>query len=265
MSSTPLSLPRLAFGTASLHHLRDASARAGLLELAVELGLTHLDTAPLYGFGLAERELGGLLRRHRGRITIATKVGLYPPGGSDQSAWQMWARKIGGRVLPALSRFQADFDLARAEASLGDSLRRLGSERVDLLLLHEPSLAALQPDAWRRWLEREQARGRIGAWGLAGPADVLLPLARVLPEAQLQIADQPGSPAIAALAAAGLTPRFLYGYLSAASRNSGPLDAVRVLADALCRAPQSTVLFSTRQPARLRAMVEGLRAEGALS
>ncbi len=264
MSPASLSLPRLAFGTASLHHLRDTSTRVELLELAVELGLTHFDTAPLYGFGLAERELAGLLRRHAGRITIATKVGLYPPGGSDQPAWQMWARKIGGRVWPALSRFRSDFDLTRAEASLGDSLRRLGSERVDLLLLHEPTLAALDPEAWRRWLEREQSRGRIGAYGLAGPADTLLPLARMLPEAQLQVADRPGSPATASLAAAGLAPRILYGYLSAASRAGGPVDAVRVLADALRRAPQATVLFSTRQPTRLRAMVDALRAEGAL-
>ncbi|MCU0754599.1 MAG: aldo/keto reductase [Xanthomonadales bacterium] len=265
MPSPSLTLPRLAFGTASIHHLPDARARAALLDLAVELGLTHFDTAPLYGFGFAERELAALLRRHPGRISIATKVGLYPPGGSDQSAWQMWARKLGGRVWPALSRFHSDFDLARAEASLGGSLRRLGCERVDLLLLHEPTLAALDPEAWLRWLQREQARGRIGHYGMSGPADALQPLAARLPGTVLQVEDRPGSPASALLSAAGLPPQLLFGYLSAAARSGGPVDGVQILADALRRSPQASVLFSSRQPARLRATVEALRAEGALA
>lgn len=263
--SASLNLPRLAFGTASLHHLHDARTRAALLDLAVELGLTHFDTAPLYGFGFAERELAALWRRHPGRITVATKVGLYPPGGSDQSAWQMWARKLGGRIWPALSRFHADFELSRAEASLGDSLRRLGSERVDLLLLHEPTLAALDPEAWLRWLEREQARGRIAHYGMSGPAEALLPLAQRLPGAVLQVADRPGSPASATVAAAGRVPRILFGYLSAAARGGAAVDGVRILADALRRSPQATVLFSSRQPARLRSTVEALRAEGVLA
>ncbi len=82
----------------------DRAERLAAITLAVERGVTFFDTAPSYGQGESERLLGQALHAVRDRVTIATKV--------------------GPRDDP--------------RASLEDSLRRLDSEYVDLVQLHEP-------------------------------------------------------------------------------------------------------------------------------
>ena len=54
------------------------AGRLRLLEVAFEHGITHFDTAPLYGMGLAEEVLGRFCRGKRDAITITTKFGLLP-------------------------------------------------------------------------------------------------------------------------------------------------------------------------------------------
>ena len=81
LQGTDINVSRLSFGTASLHHLPTSRRRQDLLAAAFDHGFTHFDAAPYYGFGIAERELGQFLKARRGRVTITTKVGLYPPGG----------------------------------------------------------------------------------------------------------------------------------------------------------------------------------------
>jgi len=83
-----------------------------LLEKAQRLGVTLLDTAPAYG--VAEERLGRLLKGRRDRWTICTKAG---------------ERFEAGR-----SRF--DFSPRALAASLEASLRRLRTDRVELLLVH---------------------------------------------------------------------------------------------------------------------------------
>jgi len=81
LPGTDITISRLSFGTASLHHLGSSRKRQALLCAAVEHGFSHIDTAPYYGFGLAEIEVGRFLEKHSNHLTVATKVGLYPPGG----------------------------------------------------------------------------------------------------------------------------------------------------------------------------------------
>ena len=78
IDGTDIEVSRLGFGTSSLHHLLSRRDRRSLLLHAESVGITHFDTAPYYGYGLAERELGLALRDRRSRITVTTKVGLYP-------------------------------------------------------------------------------------------------------------------------------------------------------------------------------------------
>lgn len=68
---------RLAFGTSRLHYVGQAD-RQRLLALAVDCGICHFDTAPVYGDGLAERELGRFLKGRRSGLLIATKYGVAP-------------------------------------------------------------------------------------------------------------------------------------------------------------------------------------------
>ncbi|MFZ0553520.1 MAG: aldo/keto reductase, partial [Steroidobacteraceae bacterium] len=80
---------RLGLGTHALHWLFSGGARQGLLRLAYDLGIRHFDTAPSYGAGLAEREIGRFCLQHRSNLVVATKFGLAPgrlaaslPGGA---------------------------------------------------------------------------------------------------------------------------------------------------------------------------------------
>ncbi len=157
-------LSHFGFGTARLHRLPSRSDRVLQIEKAVDAGFRHFDTAPLYGFGEAERCLASIAKE--AGVTVATKVGLYPPGGTEQSWFSIACRKAGGRVLPALSKPRVDGSIERADRSLTASLKRLGRQHVDLLLIHEPDIRVLNTDEWIRW--REYRSAEVGQFGLAG-------------------------------------------------------------------------------------------------
>src|SRR5262245_31731395 len=97
LPGTEVHISHFAFGTASLHHLPSSRSRRTLLDAAVAHGFTHFDSAPIYGFGLTERELAPLLAAEPS-LTVATKVGLYPPGGSEQTWTAVLARKFLGKL-----------------------------------------------------------------------------------------------------------------------------------------------------------------------
>src|ERR1700733_3571333 len=128
LENTTMTLSRLAFGTTKIQYLRDATRPEHLIQTAFDAGFTHFDTAPYYGFGIAETTLGAFTRA-RHDITISTKVGLYPPGRTDQSSNLVWARKLAGKLIPYLSKPTVDFSVGRARESLRGSLRRLRRDR----------------------------------------------------------------------------------------------------------------------------------------
>ena len=97
---------------------RDDAER--LLLAALEAGVTHFDTAALYGFGLSEAIVGQVLGPHRARFTLASKCGMTVEAG-DGSVRP--GRVIDGR--PEALR-----------ATCEGSLRRLKTDVIDLYYLH---------------------------------------------------------------------------------------------------------------------------------
>ena len=83
-------------------------------------GVTHFDTAALYGFGASETSVGKALSRHRSRFTLASKCGMQ---GVDVKGDGQLVRVIDGR--PATLR-------ATCEAAL----KRLRTDVIDLYYLH---------------------------------------------------------------------------------------------------------------------------------
>jgi D-threo-aldose 1-dehydrogenase len=132
-------LGRLGYGAANLGNLyramTDADARA-VLDAAWESGIRYFDTAPHYGLGLSERRIGEALRwRPRDEYVLSTKVGrlLVPdPGGAARSDLD------NGFDVPAATRRVWDFSADGVRRSLAESLRRLGLDRVDIVLIHDP-------------------------------------------------------------------------------------------------------------------------------
>ena len=243
---------RFVFGTASLFNAGSLRRRIGLLEAAIDSGFTHFDTAPYYGFGIAERDLSHVLQRRSG-ITVTTKVGIYSRGGDSQPAPAVFLRKVAGRLVPALSRPEVDFTVARARGALDGSLRRLGRERVDIYMLHEPAHDLLDTDEWQRWLERERSLGRVGYFGLALTADRLTPfLARGSALANLvQVLDSLDRMEADTLAQYGRPLQITYGYVSAARARGDHRTVSEILASALIRNPAGPIIVSTRRAERL--------------
>jgi D-threo-aldose 1-dehydrogenase len=125
-----LELGGLGLGTAPLAGLYepvDDETAYAVVERAWHLGIRYFDTAPYYGSGNAERRLGSALHeRPRDEFVVSTKVGrLLRPG---ESAWH------GAPPLEAYFDFSHDAALRSLEASL----ERLGLDRIDIALVHDP-------------------------------------------------------------------------------------------------------------------------------
>ncbi len=121
---------RLGLGTAPLGGLYrpvDDDTAHAVVERAWELGVRYFDTAPYYGSGLAEQRLGAVLQsRPRDAYRVSTKVGRLLREG--RSEWP------GAPPLAAVFDFSEDGALR----SLEESLVRLGLDRVDIALVHDP-------------------------------------------------------------------------------------------------------------------------------
>jgi aryl-alcohol dehydrogenase-like predicted oxidoreductase len=249
-----LYLSRFGFGTSRLFNVVLPRVRQRLLAAAYENGVTHFDTAPLYGFGIAERELNPLLTAHPD-ATVATKVGLYPPGDADQPAFSVFFRKVAGKLVPVFSKAIVDYSVERARKSLDGSLRRLGRERVDLYLLHEPDAHLLATDEWLGWLDSE--RNRVRAFGIACEAAKLPPfLVGKHPLAQIvQCSDSIRDTEANVLIRAGRPLQITYGYITAAKRDPKP-NVEAALVAALRRNSQGCILVSTSKEARIRRFAE---------
>nr|RDS94630.1 aldo/keto reductase [Cereibacter sphaeroides f. sp. denitrificans] len=136
----PLRFTELGFGSSPLGNLyraiSDEEAQA-LLERAWAGGIRYFDTAPLYGYGLAEERLGRFLAGHpRADYVLSTKVGrlLRPvePGEARDGLGKFF------EVPERKERFDYGYDgvMRSLEASLG----RLGLDRVDVLYAHDLDL-----------------------------------------------------------------------------------------------------------------------------
>ena len=250
VENTDVSVSRLSFGTGSIHHVFSALQRQRLLETAALAGISHFDTAPYYGYGLAEVDLGAFLHGHRNAFTITTKVGLYPYGGATQGALGVWARKAAGKFYPRLSAPEVDWRVKRAANSLNDSLKRLKTDYVDFMFLHEPDINVINTDEFLRWLETERAAGKVRYWGLAGEPGRIKPwLSTKHPLATvLQTRDDLMTQSANFILESGRQFQFTYGYLSSINTDESATDIMR---NALLRNTQGSILVSTRHPERI--------------
>jgi diketogulonate reductase-like aldo/keto reductase len=129
-------MPRLGMGTWHMgESAGERAAEVAALRLGLELGVTLVDTAEMYGEGGAERVVGEAIRGRRDAVYLVTK--FYPHHASR-------------RALPKA-----------CEGSLG----RLGVEAIDLYLLHWRSSVPLAETV--EALERLREAGKIRRWGVS--------------------------------------------------------------------------------------------------
>jgi len=148
LGRTGLHVTRLGFGGASIgglyREVAEADAEA-TVRRAWELGIRAFDVAPLYGYGASERRIGAVLRGlPRDAFVLSTKVGrlvrdavaVPPDADVDRQALHgtpdaFYAGTAGRRIV-------FDYSAEGVRRSLGESLERLGLDRIDLALVHDP-------------------------------------------------------------------------------------------------------------------------------
>lgn len=148
---------------------------AAALAAAWEGGIRVFDTAPHYGVGLSEERLGRFLAgRPRGEFVVSTKVGrlLYDDPAAADGTDEFYGAPQRSRRL--------DYSAAGVRQSLEESLGRLGLDRVNLALIHDPddhmdqAMAEAAPE-----LSRLRFEGAIDGYGVGiNDADLALRLVR---------------------------------------------------------------------------------------
>lgn len=253
IDETQIRVSRIGFGTGSLHHVFSARARHALLGCAASSGITHFDTSPYYGNGLAEVDLGRFLLGQRADFSVATKVGLYPFGGAASHATTVWARKALGKVLAKVTLPSVDWSVKRAKASLHESLSRLRTDYVDFLFLHEPERALIEAEEFLRWLESEHAQGTIRSWGLAGVAERVAPWVEVGHSLALvvQTKDSLHERQADFIIDRGRSLQFTYGYLSSQFAGDPKINPEAIIAGALSRNSRGAIIVSSRRAAHI--------------
>ena len=160
-----LDVTRLVFGGAPIGGLFapvDDDAALATLEAAWDAGIRAFDTAPHYGVGLSERRIGRFLAgRPRGDYVLSTKVGrLLEPADGDVDGAEGY---YGTPSLTRVRDYSRDGVLASLEASLG----RLGVDRVDIALIHDPDDHGPEAlDGAYPALAELRAEGVVGAVGV---------------------------------------------------------------------------------------------------
>jgi L-galactose dehydrogenase len=148
LGDTGLDVPELGFGAAPLGDVYGAADPAELVRtvhLALDEGMNLFDVAPYYGLGLAEERLGEALKGRRHQATVATKCARY------DFAW-------------------FDFSAASVRNSIDDSLRRLQTDYVDILHVHDVEFGSVRQivDETIPELRRIQQAGKARFIGITG-------------------------------------------------------------------------------------------------
>jgi aryl-alcohol dehydrogenase-like predicted oxidoreductase len=148
--------PLVILGTMNFGKRTSEGEALSLLDHAFERGVTHWDTANAYVEGTGERIVGKALRGRRDRVLLATKVGLLRIGGTTSGLLQAGGEPEG------LSR-------RRIVEACDESLKRLGTDYIDLYYLHVPDAKTPIEETLRGMSELIE-QGKVRAWALSNYA-----------------------------------------------------------------------------------------------
>ncbi|CAB3390433.1 aldo/keto reductase [Kyrpidia spormannii] len=138
--------------------VRDQNTALRLLHQAFDAGVTFFDTADVYGTGKGETILAEAFPGKRDRIIIGTKFGydIYSNPGERTGM-----SELPQKWTPEFIRFACE-----------QSLKRLGTDYIDIYQLHNTRMSTLQQDIIFETLERLKDEGKIRAYGPALGPDI---------------------------------------------------------------------------------------------
>jgi aryl-alcohol dehydrogenase-like predicted oxidoreductase len=160
LADTDISVSEVGFGLWTLSTgwwgPVDDERSVRLLRQAHEKGINYFDTADTYGSGLGETLLADAFAPHmRDKVVISTKIGYdfynHTQRRGQQERPQNWSEEF--------IRF-----------ALEQSLKRLGTDYIDLLQLHNTKMDAIENDELFELMEEFEREGKVRAYGVAlGP------------------------------------------------------------------------------------------------
>lgn len=161
LGSTGIEVSELGFGVWTVattwwgHHDDESALR--LMKSAVDQGVTYFDTSDTYGQGRGETLLADLTATvPRESLVISTKFGYD---------WQNAPNTDGHKESPQ------NFSVSFVENALAGSLKRLGTDYIDLWQMHNARQDALDDDELFTFLDKAKRDGKVRAIGVAlGPA-----------------------------------------------------------------------------------------------
>ncbi|WP_141786734.1 aldo/keto reductase [Ornithinicoccus hortensis] len=119
LGSSGLMVSTVGIGCNAFGARIDADAVQGIVDAAIEEGVTLFDTADTYGLGESEKLLGAALGERREDVVVATKFGMDMQGANGSDWGARGSRRYIRRAVEA-------------------SLRRLGTDWIDLYQMHRP-------------------------------------------------------------------------------------------------------------------------------
>ncbi|MBL8519771.1 MAG: aldo/keto reductase [Betaproteobacteria bacterium] len=148
----------LAAGCWRMHEWgRDLADRRNWIDACLDLGIDCFDHADIYGDMRCETLFGDVLREstaRRARMTLVSKCGIRLPGTTPDAA------------IPALDHKVYDTSPEHILRSVDRSLANLGTDHLDVLLLHRPD-PLMDPDAVAEAFVRLHAQGKVLHFGLS--------------------------------------------------------------------------------------------------
>lgn len=129
---------------------------------AVECGINYFDHADIYGGGKCEEVFGGVLKRNpslRDKIIIQTKCGIR--------------------------RGMYDFSKEHIVSSVENSMKRLGVEHIDVLLLHRPDLL-MEPEQVAAAFDELETSGKVGHFGVSNHSSAQIELLKTAVKQEIE-------------------------------------------------------------------------------
>lgn len=150
LGNTGLKVSEIGFGAwgiggDSYGYANDDESKRALLS-AFDNGINFYDTSDAYGAGHSERLIGDTFKNVRDEIIIATKVGVITYSGRSMAQ---------------------DFSANHIKNAIGNSLKRLKTDYVDVYQLHSPPIDILSNDESLRAFEDLKKQGKVKALGIS--------------------------------------------------------------------------------------------------
>jgi aryl-alcohol dehydrogenase-like predicted oxidoreductase len=165
LGTSPIHVSPLTLGTFAIGGLmwrgNQQQDSIEAIQTAIENGITSIDTAPFYGFGLSEKMVGKAIKKYdRSKVEILTKFGLV--WEDDVKGTPAFEIQSDGKNIPIYKNGKKENVVREVE----NSLQRLQTDYIDLIQLHWPDAGTPIAETIEAMLLLQE-QGKIRAFGVS--------------------------------------------------------------------------------------------------